>query len=182
MDLGARDVPVGELTGRLLGQLKSRAEAFVGRPVTRAVLCAPAYFSDRQRAALRAAARSAGLEVLRIVNAPSAAALAYGAGRGLARKRVLVMDLGASAVDAAVVQITGDDLEVVTTGGDSSLGGLDFDARVADMLAALLRAYGGSPSGDVLTQQQLRRAAGRRACPRRAHRSPGRPGWGRRRW
>jgi molecular chaperone DnaK len=123
------------------------------------VLCAPAYFSDRQRAALREAAVRAGFQVLRILNAPSAAALAYGAGRGLARKRVLVMDLGASAVDAAVVQITGDDLEVITTGGDPTLGGLDFDARVADMLAALLRAYGGSPSGDVLTLQQLRRAA-----------------------
>ena len=158
VDLGARDVPVLELSAMLLGQLKARAEAFLGRPVARAVLCAPAYFGDRQRAALREAASRAGLQVLRIECAPSAAALAYGAGRGLARKRVLVMDLGASAVDAAVVQITGDDLEVITTGGDSTLGGLDFDARVADMLAALLRAYGGSPSGDVLTLQ-LRRAA-----------------------
>ncbi len=124
-----------ELFSMLLAQLKAAGQEFLGRPVHRAVLCVPAYFNDHQRSAMLQAGRLAGLEVLRILNEPSAVALAFGYGRGLARKRVLVYDLGGGTFDASVVQITGDDLEVISTGGDNFLGGLDFDARVAAELS-----------------------------------------------
>src|SRR5947208_1752768 len=106
----------------------------LGREVTRAVLSVPASYTDHQRAAMIEAGRLAGLEVLRILNEPSAVALAFGYGRGLARKRLLVYDLGGGTFDASVVEMTGDDLEVVSTGGDNFLGGVDFDQRLADGL------------------------------------------------
>ncbi len=130
------------LCARLLRELKSAASTFLGHEVTRAVLCVPAYFDDRQRAAMREAGTLAGLNVLRILNAPSAAALAFGHGRGLARKRLLVVELGGGGLDVSVVQLTGDDLEVITTGGDPTVGGMDFDARIAEALASDLQAQG----------------------------------------
>ncbi|ATB28016.1 Hsp70 family protein [Melittangium boletus] len=130
------------LAARLLRELKSSAVTFLGHDVTRTVLCVPAHFDDRQRAAMREAGTLAGLEVLRILNAPSAAALAFGHERGLARKRLLVVELGGGGLDVSVVQLTGDDLEVITTGGDPTLGGLDFDARIAEALASALQEQG----------------------------------------
>ena len=130
------------LSARLLRELKSAASTFLGHEVTRAVLCVPAYFDDRQRAAMREAGTLAGLNVLRILNTPSAAALAFGHGRGLARKRLLVVELGGGGLDVSVVQLTGDDLEVITTGGDPTVGGMDFDARLAEALASDLQAQG----------------------------------------
>ena len=130
------------LVARLLRELKSSATAFLGHDVTRTVLCVPAHFDDRQRAAMREAGTLAGLDVLRILNAPSAAALAFGHERGLARKRLLVVELGGGGLDVSVVQLTGDDLEVITTGGDPTLGGLDFDARIAEALASALQEQG----------------------------------------
>ena len=106
------------------------------------MLCVPAHFDDRQRAAMREAGASAGLDVLRILNSPSAAALAFGHGRGLARKRLLVVELGGGGLDVSVVQLTGDDLEVITTGGDPTLGGMDFDARIAEALVSARQAQG----------------------------------------
>src|SRR5947208_4949903 len=110
----------------------------LGREVTRAVLCVPAWYSDHQRAAMLEAGRLAGLEVLRILNEPSAVALAFGYGKGLARKRLLVYDLGGGTFDASVVELTGDDLEVVSTGGDNFLGGVDFDNRLAEAVISQL--------------------------------------------
>jgi molecular chaperone DnaK len=101
-------------------------------------MCVPAWYNDHQRSAVLVAARLAGLETLRVLNEPSAVALAFGYGRGLARKRVLVYDLGGGTFDASVVEITGDDLEVVSTGGDNFLGGLDFDERLADAIVSTL--------------------------------------------
>jgi uncharacterized protein (TIGR02266 family) len=131
-----------ELSARLLRELRSAASTFLGHDVSRAVLCVPAYFDDRQRAAMREAGTLAGLNVLRILNAPSAAALAFGHERGLARKRILVVELGGGGLDVSVVQLTGDDLEVITTGGDPTVGGMDFDARIAEALASDLQAQG----------------------------------------
>ncbi|HYO72845.1 MAG TPA: Hsp70 family protein, partial [Archangium sp.] len=131
-----------ELAARLLRELKSATTAFLGHEATRAVLCVPAHFDDRQRAAMREAGSLAGLDVLRILNAPSAAALAFGHERGLARKRLLVVELGGGGLDVSVVQLTGDDLEVITTGGDPTVGGMDFDARIAEALASELQAQG----------------------------------------
>ncbi|WP_257459904.1 TIGR02266 family protein [Archangium lipolyticum] len=131
-----------ELAARLLRELKAAASTFLGHEATRAVLCVPAHFDDRQRAAMREAGTLAGLNVLRILNAPSAAALAFGHERGLARKRILVVELGGGGLDVSVVQLTGDDLEVITTGGDPTVGGMDFDARVAEAIASDLQAQG----------------------------------------
>ena len=142
VELQGRAVPLPELASQLLRELKSAATAFLGHEVSRAVLCVPAHFDDRQRAAMREAGTLAGLDVLRILNSPSAAALAFGHGRGLARKRLLVVELGGGGLDVSVVQLTGDDLEVITTGGDPTVGGMDFDARVAEALVSARQAQG----------------------------------------
>lgn len=134
IELGGRNFPINQLASHLLRELKNAAQDFLGRELSRAVLCVPAWYTDHQRAALLDAGKLAGLEVLSILNEPSAVALAFGFGRGLARKRVLVYDLGGGTFDASVVEITGDDLEAVSTGGDNFLGGMDFDARLADAL------------------------------------------------
>ncbi|HLL56215.1 MAG TPA: Hsp70 family protein, partial [Myxococcaceae bacterium] len=148
------------LYARLLSELKEAARQHLGREVTKAVLCVPAYFNDHQRAATREAGKLAGLDVVRLFNEPSSVALAFGYGKGLARKRVLVYDLGGGTFDATVVAITGDDLEVVATGGDNFLGGMDFDSRVAGELARLFEnreqlRLDGSP----VTTQRLRERA-----------------------
>jgi molecular chaperone DnaK len=142
VELRGRTFLLPELAAGLLRELKSAATTFLGHEVSRAVLCVPAHFDDRQRAAMREAGTLAGLNVLRILNAPSAAALAFGHGRGLARKRLLLVELGGGGLDVSVVQLTGDDLEVITTGGDPTLGGMDFDARIAEALVSDLQAQG----------------------------------------
>ncbi|MFY0570676.1 TIGR02266 family protein [Archangium lansingense] len=142
IELHGRSQLLPELAAQLLRELKSAASAFLGHEATRAVLCVPAHFDDRQRAAMREAGSLAGLDVLRILNAPSAAALAFGHERGLARKRLLVVELGGGGLDVSVVQLTGDDLEVIATGGDPTVGGMDFDARIAEALANELQAQG----------------------------------------
>ncbi|MFY2561434.1 TIGR02266 family protein [Corallococcus terminator] len=142
VELGGRLVAPTLFTALLLRELKHAATTFVGRKATRAVICAPTHFTDRQRAALRDAATLAGLDAQRILTAPAAAALAHGHGRGMARKRVLVVDLGGGGLGVCVVQVTGDDLEVITTGGDPMVGGLDFDARIAEALASDLATQG----------------------------------------
>lgn len=138
IELGGRVYPLVTFAAELLKELKNAAQNFLGRPLSRAVLCVPAWYTDHQRSAVIEAARLAGLEVRSILNEPSAVALAFGYGKGLARKRVLVYDLGGGTFDASVVEITGDDLEVVSTGGDDFLGGLDFDERLADALLSSL--------------------------------------------
>jgi molecular chaperone DnaK (HSP70) len=136
IELRGRAIPLADFATQLLRELKASATAFLGREATRAVLCVPAHFDARQRAVLHEAAERAGLKALRILNAPAAATLAYGHGRGLARKRVLVIDLGGGGLEVSVMQVTGDDLEVVTTGCEPLLGGMDFDARIAEALNA----------------------------------------------
>jgi molecular chaperone DnaK len=138
IEIGRRVFPLPELAAELLKELKNAAQNELGRTLSRAVLCVPAWYNDHQRSAVLEAGRIAGLEVLRILNEPSAVALAFGYGKGLARKRVLVYDLGGGTFDASVVEITGDDIEVVSTGGDNFLGGMDFDTRLADALVATL--------------------------------------------
>ncbi|QRK13817.1 Hsp70 family protein [Archangium violaceum] len=142
IELHGRGLLLPELAAQLLRELKSAASTFLGHEAMRAVLCVPSHFDDRQRAAMREAGTLAGLDVLRILNAPSAAALAFGHGRVLARKRLLVVELGGGGLDVSVVQLTGDDLEVISTGGDPTVGGMDFDARIAEALASELQAQG----------------------------------------
>jgi len=131
-----------EIAAMILSEMKSIAEARLGQPVTRAVITVPAYFNDNQRQATKDAGRIAGLEVLRILNEPTAAALAYGFGKGL-RQRVAVWDLGGGTFDISVLEIGEDVFEVLSTAGDTFLGGEDFDDRLIDLLADEFTAKNG---------------------------------------
>jgi molecular chaperone DnaK len=130
---------VPEISALVLREMKEIAEARLGQPVTQAVITVPAYFNDNQRQATRDAGRIAGLEVLRLLNEPTAAALAYGFGKGLAQ-RVAVYDLGGGTFDISVLEIGSDVFEVLSTCGDTYLGGEDFDDRVIDLLAEEFQA------------------------------------------
>jgi molecular chaperone DnaK len=130
---------VPEISALVLREMKEIAEARLEHPVTQAVITVPAYFNDNQRQATRDAGRIAGLEVLRLLNEPTAAALAYGFGKGLAQ-RVAVYDLGGGTFDISVLEIGSDVFEVLSTCGDTYLGGEDFDDRVIDLLAEEFQA------------------------------------------
>jgi molecular chaperone DnaK len=123
-----------EISAMVLKEMRSVAEAALGQPLARAVITVPAYFNDNQRQATRDAGRIAGLEVLRLLNEPTAAALAYGFGRGLSQK-VAVYDLGGGTFDISILEIGKDVYEVLSTCGDTFLGGDDFDDRLIDLLA-----------------------------------------------
>jgi molecular chaperone DnaK len=131
-------VPLTVLASQVFAALKKGSTAFLGAECSRAVLATPAYFNDHQRQALIESARLAGFEVLRLINEPTAVALAFAAGRSLARKRVLVYDLGGGTFDVSIVEMTGDDVEVVSAGGDSFLGGADFDSCFTEALLVTL--------------------------------------------
>src|SRR5436305_5805287 len=129
--LGGRSFNPEELSGLVLRSLKADADAFFGRPVTRAVITVPAYFNDRQRKATMAAGRIAGLAVERILNEPTAAAIAYGFHDAGADKKLLVFDLGGGTFDVSVVELFEGTLEVKASSGESALGGEDFTRAVA---------------------------------------------------
>jgi molecular chaperone DnaK len=130
---------VPEISALVLREMKEIAEAKLDQPVSQAVITVPAYFNDNQRQATRDAGRIAGLEVLRLLNEPTAAALAYGFGKGLAQ-RVAVYDLGGGTFDISILEIGSDVFEVLSTCGDTYLGGEDFDDRVIDLLAEEFQA------------------------------------------
>ncbi len=125
---------IPEISAFVLREMKTVSEARLGEPVTQAVITVPAYFNDNQRQATRDAGKIAGLEVLRLLNEPTAAALAYGFGKGLTQ-RVAVYDLGGGTFDISILEIGSDVFEVLSTCGDTFLGGEDFDDRVIDLLA-----------------------------------------------
>jgi len=127
-------IPVIEISSHVLGHLKEAAERHLGRAVSHCVITVPAHFSDGQRAATRQAAERAGFEVLRVLNEPTAAALAYGIGRDL-DQRIVVFDMGGGTFDVTVLAIRGNLFEVIATGGDPYLGGDDMDMALADWLA-----------------------------------------------
>ena len=148
-----------EAAAMVLRELKSIAEARLGQPVEKAVITVPAYFNDNQRQATRDAGRIAGLEVLRILNEPTAAALAYGFGRNL-KQRVAVYDLGGGTFDISVLEIGDDVFEVLSTSGDTFLGGDDFDDRLIDLLADEFVAKEGiNLRGDPFALEKLKVAA-----------------------
>ena len=118
----------------ILQKLKTDAEAYLGGKVTQAVITVPAYFSDAQRQATKDAGRIAGLEVLRIINEPTAAALAYGLDKEQAHK-ILVYDLGGGTFDVSLMEIGDGVFEVLATAGNNRLGGDDFDQRIIDYIA-----------------------------------------------
>ncbi|MGC4122601.1 MAG: Hsp70 family protein [Myxococcales bacterium] len=155
-----RVVPVPQVLSYLLHEIRDRASTELGCETVRAVLGVPAYFNDRQRQAVRYAGQLAGLEIVRVLSEPTAVAVAYGFGKGLTRKRLLVYDLGGGTLDASVLEATGDDLEVAGAGGDNFLGGLDFDARVARWLEDRFQsAHGFALPDDPLSRQRVRDAA-----------------------
>lgn len=129
--LGGRMYTLPEVSSFILKQLKTMAEQFLGGPIDEAVISVPAYYTDSQRQAVKEAGKLAGFNVKRIVNEPTAAALAYGFNRGLDQK-ILVYDLGGGTFDVSVLHMTGNVFEVLATGGDTFLGGVDFDNRVMD--------------------------------------------------
>jgi len=133
VDLAGRVVSISEISALVLAELKADAEAWFGRPVKRAVVTVPAYFNDGQRQATRDAGKIAGLEVLRIINEPTSAALAYGFGKQM-EKKVVVFDLGGGTFDVSILDIGKSVYDVVAVGGDTYLGGEDFDRRIMDWL------------------------------------------------
>jgi molecular chaperone DnaK len=136
MEVGGKPVSPAEISAMVLQKMKDTAEAFLGEKVSQAVITVPAYFNDAQRQATKDAGKIAGLEVLRLVNEPTAAALAYGLGEDIkGHKTVAVYDLGGGTFDVSILEIGDGVVEVKATNGDTFLGGEDFDARVLQWLA-----------------------------------------------
>ncbi|RKH38243.1 2-alkenal reductase [Corallococcus sp. AB049A] len=136
--LGGKLYTLPQVSSFVLSQLKTIAEQFLGGPIDAAVISVPAYYNDNQRNAVKEAGRLAGFDVKRIVNEPTAAALAYGFNRGLDQK-VLVYDLGGGTFDVSVLHLAGNVFEVLATGGDSFLGGADFDNRIMEYVLERFR-------------------------------------------
>jgi molecular chaperone DnaK len=136
--LGGKTYTLPEISSFVLGQVKTIAEQFLGGPVDQAVISVPAYYNDNQRQAVKQAGKLAGFDVKRIVNEPTAAALAYGFNRGLDQK-ILVYDMGGGTFDVSVLQLQGNVFEVLATGGDTFLGGVDFDNRIIDFVLEAFR-------------------------------------------
>ena len=149
-----------EISARILQKLKRDAETYLGEPVTDAVITVPAYFEDAQRQATKEAGEIAGLNVLRIVNEPTAAALAYGLDKGETEQTILVFDLGGGTFDVSLLEIGDGVIEVKATAGDNHLGGDDWDQKVVDHLVKTFNASNGIDlSKDKLAMQRLREAA-----------------------
>jgi len=162
--IGEREVTPPEVSAHVLRTLKQRAEAFFGEPVERAVITVPAYFNDSQRQATKDAGRIAGLEVLRIVNEPTAASLAYGLQR-LHRGVIAVYDLGGGTFDISILRVKDGIFEVLATNGDTHLGGDDFDRALVDwLLADILGRHGVDFSRDAEAVQELRLGAEAAKC------------------
>jgi molecular chaperone DnaK len=153
-----------EISARVLGKLKRDAEAYLGEPVSDAVITVPAYFNDAERQATKDAGAIAGLNVLRIINEPTAAALAYGLEKGKEDELILVFDLGGGTFDVSLLEVGKDDdgfstIEVRATSGDNRLGGDDWDNRIVEFLVAEVKNQGVDLSKDKIALQRLREAA-----------------------
>ncbi|MBE5741425.1 MAG: molecular chaperone DnaK [Clostridiales bacterium] len=150
-----------EISAMILGKLKADAEAYLGQPVTQAVITVPAYFNDSQRQATKNAGKIAGLEVLRIINEPTAAALAYGLDKQERKnQKILVFDLGGGTFDVSILEIGDGVFEVLSTNGNTRLGGDDFDDRIMALLVEEFKKENGIDlSADKLAKQRLKEAA-----------------------
>lgn len=164
---GDRDLAPPAISAEVLRKMKTTAEDYLGHPVTQAVITVPAYFNDSQRQATKDAGRIAGLEVLRIINEPTAAALAYGVDKaGKADRKIAVYDLGGGTFDVSIIEIADVDgdvqIEVLATNGDTFLGGEDFDNRIMDYIVDEFRKEQGVDlRKDTLALQRLKEAAER---------------------
>src|ERR1044071_4989470 len=160
IDIDGKKYTPQEISARVLMKLKRDAEAYLGEQVTDAVITVPAYFNDAQRQATKEAGEIAGFNVLRIVNEPTAAALAYGLDKGSKEQTVLVFDLGGGTFDVSLLELGDGVIEVKSTSGDNHLGGDDWDQRVIDHLVKTFRGEHGIDLGaDKMALQRLREAA-----------------------
>jgi len=162
VDIDGKDYKPQQISAFVLQKLKRDAEAYLGEPVTNAVITVPAYFGDAERQATKEAGEIAGLTVDRIINEPTAAALAYGLDKGHEEQTVLVFDLGGGTFDVSLLEISEGVFEVKATNGDSRLGGDDWDQRVVDHLVTEFKnAHGIDLSKDKMARQRLQEAAER---------------------
>ncbi|MDT4983870.1 MAG: molecular chaperone DnaK, partial [Pseudonocardiales bacterium] len=160
VDIDGKSYNAQEISARVLQKLKRDAESYLGEPITDAVITVPAYFSDAQRQATKEAGTIAGLNVLRIVNEPTAAALAYGLDKGDSEQTILVFDLGGGTFDVSLLEIGDGVIEVKATNGDNHLGGDDWDQRIVDWLVDKFKsAHGIDLTKDKMAMQRLREAA-----------------------
>jgi molecular chaperone DnaK len=160
IDIDGKKYTPQEISARTLMKLKRDAEAYLGDTVNDAVITVPAYFSDAQRQATKEAGEIAGLNVLRIINEPTSAALAYGLDKGEKEQTILVFDLGGGTFDVSLLEIGDGVVEVKATSGDNNLGGDDWDNKIVDwMVTQFKNAHGVDLSKDKMAMQRLREAA-----------------------
>ena len=164
-ELDGKKLTAPEISARILQKLKHDAEEYLQEEVTDAVITVPAYFNDSQRQATKDAGQIAGLNVLRIINEPTAAALAYGLERGKEDELILVFDLGGGTFDVSLLEVGKDDddfstIQVRATSGDNKLGGDDWDQAIVDWLVEKVKSgYGVDPTKDSSAMQRLKEAA-----------------------
>src|SRR3954471_13759280 len=165
VEIDGKDYTPQEISARILGKLKRDAESYLGEDVTDAVITVPAYFNDSERQATKEAGEIAGLNVLRIINEPTAAALAYGLEKGKEDELILVFDLGGGTFDVSLLEVGKDEddfstIQVRATSGDNHLGGDDWDQRIVDHLLTVVKnSYGVDLARDKIAMQRLREAA-----------------------
>ncbi len=164
VDIDGKSYTPQEISARTLGKLKRDAEQYLGEDVTDAVITVPAYFNDAERQATKDAGEIAGLNVLRIINEPTAAALAYGLDKGKEDELILVFDLGGGTFDVSLLEVGKDDdfstIQVRATSGDNRLGGDDWDQRIVDHLVKKFKSeHGVDLSTDKIAKQRLKEAA-----------------------
>lgn len=160
VNLEGKDYTPEEISAMILGYMKSYAEDYLGEKVTKAVITVPAYFNDAQRQATKDAGKIAGLEVERIINEPTAAALAFGIDKTDKEEKVLVFDLGGGTFDVSILELADGTFEVLSTAGDNKLGGDDFDHIVVDYLVDIFKKENGIDlSSDKMAMQRLKEAA-----------------------